>query len=75
MLRTVEAEIDGHGRVRLLEPVSLVGVCRALVVILEPVTAAGVTETALLTEPALAEDWSRPEEDVAWSHLKQGPSS
>jgi len=27
-------------------------------------------ETALLSEPALAEDWSRPEEDEAWSHLQ-----
>jgi hypothetical protein len=75
ILRTVEAEIDGQGRVRLLEPISLAGACRALVVILEPVATSAVTETALLSEPALAEDWSRPEEDAAWSHLEQGPSS
>jgi hypothetical protein len=31
-------------------------------------------ETALLAEPALAEDWSRPEEDAAWSHLQPGNS-
>ena len=30
-----------------------------------------VNETALLSEPALAKDWNRPEEDVAWSHLQQ----
>ena len=29
-----------------------------------------VTETALLSEPALAEDWNKPEEDEAWSHLQ-----
>ncbi len=75
MLRTVEAEIDGHGQVRLLEPVSLAGACRALVVILEPKGTAAFTETALLAETALAEDWNRPEEDAAWSHLQQGPSS
>jgi len=28
-------------------------------------------ETALLSEPALAEDWNRPEEDAAWVHLQQ----
>ena len=28
--------------------------------------------TALVSEPALAEDWDRPEEDAAWSHLQQG---
>ena len=75
MLRTVEAEIDSQGQVRLLEPVILAGACRALVVILEPDDTAALAETALLTEPALAEDWNRPEEDAAWSHLQQGPSS
>lgn len=29
------------------------------------------SETALLSERALAEDWNRPEEDAAWSHLQQ----
>jgi hypothetical protein len=75
MLRTVEAEIDDQGQVRLLEPVSLAGACRALVVILEPEATADLAETALLSEPALAEDWNRPEEDAAWSHLQQGPLS
>lgn len=28
-------------------------------------------ESALLSEPALAEDWNLPEEDEAWSHLQQ----
>ncbi|GEM_PF-951195 len=27
----------------------------------------------LLSEPALAKDWDRPEEDEAWSHLGQIP--
>ena len=27
-------------------------------------------ETALLSEPSLAEDWLTPEEDAAWSHLQ-----
>ena len=35
------------------------------------VTAANtIAETALMSEPALAEDWLRPEEDEAWSHLQ-----
>jgi hypothetical protein len=29
-----------------------------------------VPETPLLSEPALAKDWNRPEEDEAWSHLQ-----
>jgi hypothetical protein len=32
---------------------------------------AGVAESARLSEAALAEDWNRPEEDEAWSHLQQ----
>jgi hypothetical protein len=35
MLQTVEAVIDEHGRVRLLEPLSLSGPRRALVTILD----------------------------------------
>ncbi|GEM_PF-6832704 len=29
-----------------------------------------IPETALLSESALAEDWQRPEEEAAWSHLQ-----
>jgi hypothetical protein len=29
-----------------------------------------VSNTALLSEAALGEDWNRPEEDAAWSHLQ-----
>ena len=31
------------------------------------------SQTALLSERALAEDWNRPEEDAAWSHLQPAP--
>jgi hypothetical protein len=41
-----------------------------LVTILEePATDLG-GETAHMSEPALARDWNRPEEDDAWSHLQ-----
>ncbi len=68
MITTVEAVIDDEGKVGLLQPVQLDSSRRALVVILEE-TAAVKDETALLSEAALA-DWSRPEEDAAWSHLQ-----
>ena len=42
MIRTVEAVIDEHGNVRLLEPVHLQAVRRALVTILEAGPDAGV---------------------------------
>ena len=66
MIRTVEAVVDPSGNVRLLEDVQLPGPRRALVTILDD---APRSETALLSEDALA-DWSRPEEDAAWSHLQ-----
>ncbi len=72
MIRTIEAMINEEGEVRLLEPIHLPGTRRALVTILEePPT--DVLAPALLSEPALAEDWNRPEEDLAWSHLQQEP--
>lgn len=75
MLRTYEAEIDEEGNVRLLESVRFSAARRALVIILEDEPRAHVSETALLSEQALAEDWTRPEEDAAGSHLQQEPSS
>ena len=71
MIQTVEAVIDEDGRVRLLEDVRLPEARRALVMILEEEPGLAAPETALLSEPSLAEDWSRPEEDEAWSHLQR----
>ena len=72
MHRTVEAIVEADGRVRLLEPVELGIVRRALVTILEEPAEDAVNLSALLSEAALA-DWSRPEEDDAWSHLQPAP--
>jgi hypothetical protein len=73
MIQTVEAVIDENGKVHLLESINLPEARRALVTILEEEPATEVSETAVLSEQALAEDWSRPEEDEAWSHLQQVP--
>ncbi len=69
MIQTVEAVVDETGRVRLLGEVRVDGPRRALVTVLEE-PAALPGEAALLAEAALAVDWSRPEEDAAWSHLQ-----
>ena len=71
MIRTVEAVIDEQGNVRLLDPVELPSARRALVTILEDRPVAGVPESALLSEVALGQDWNRPDENQAWSHLQQ----
>lgn len=72
MIQTIEAIVDERGAVRLLEPINLDRRHRALVTILadEP---SEDHQLAILSESALAEDWNRPEEDAAWSHLQQAP--
>ncbi len=67
MLRTVEAVVESDGSLRLLEHIELRTGDRALVTLLDEDDPA---ETALLSEPALAADWNRKEEDEAWAHLQ-----
>jgi len=75
MTRTIEGVIDREGNIRLLEPIRVPTLRRVLVIVLDDEPLLKVSETALLSEPALAEDWNRPEEDEAWSHLQQVPWS
>ena len=68
VLHTIEATVEKDGTVHLHEKVKLPVARRAILTILdEPIS---VSETALLSEIALAEDWNRPEEDKAWAHLQ-----
>ncbi|MCI0538223.1 MAG: hypothetical protein L0Z50_23700 [Verrucomicrobiales bacterium] len=60
--------IDPDGQVHLLQPVKLDKPAKAVVTILPD----DENQTALLSELSLAEDWNRPEEDSAWSHLQPG---
>ena len=69
MRQTVEAEIDEHGQIRLLEPLTVTHPSRVLVTIL-PSHPKEENETALLSEASLAVDWNRKEEDEAWAHLQ-----
>ena len=71
MIKTVEAVIDENGNVRLLEPVRPGVARRALVTILDERPTGRPSETALLSEAALADDWNRSEEDEAWKHLQE----
>lgn len=73
MLKTVEAVIDEHGNIRLLEPIRSGGPRRALVTILDESPDERTADDAVLSEASLAEDWNRSEEDQAWAHLQPGP--
>jgi predicted DNA-binding antitoxin AbrB/MazE fold protein len=68
MKPTIEAEVDDKGIIRPKKPVSLPPGSRLLITVL---SAPDGSETALLSEDALAADWSRPEEDTAWAVLDQ----
>ncbi len=68
MLQTIEATIDEQGNVRLLQPIQLSKPRCAYVMILADEQ--DISDTALLSEAALAKDWNRSEEDAAWSHLQ-----
>ena len=68
MLKSVEATIEADGEIRLRENVRLPHACRAIVTIIEE---SDIPEITLLSEAALGEDWSRPEEEDAWSHLQK----
>ncbi len=74
MLKTIEAVIDQDGTLRFLEPIQLPKFRRVLITILNEEPTDELANLALLSEPALAKDWARPEEDTAWAHLVQLPS-
>ena len=67
--RGVDLSYNGTGPWQRVEPVKLPARRRVFVTVLES-PFINAPETALLSEPALAEDWNRPEEDEAWSHLQ-----
>lgn len=75
MPKTVEAVVDEDGQIQLLESLPLRARQRVLVTVLEERAKEnpGASETALLSEKALAKDWNREEEDNAWSHLQPDP--
>jgi hypothetical protein len=70
MLTSVEAIIEKNGEVRLQSPIHLRTRCRAILTILDEKPEI-IAETTLLSEMVLSEDWNRPEEEEAWSHLQK----
>ena len=77
MPKTIEAVVDEDGYIRLPDSISLKRDQRVLVTILEDegerASDPQVAETALLSEEALSEDWTRREEEKAWTHLQLDP--
>jgi len=69
MAEVLEGYVDDNGEIRLPGHPHLIPGQRVVVT----VAASSGCEAALLSEAALARDWSRPEEDDAWSHLQPAP--
>jgi hypothetical protein len=71
MPRSMKVEIDAKGQVHPLQPSE-----PSLTIPPGRATLSWPTpsddSTALLSEPSLAEDWLKPEEDAAWAHLQPG---
>lgn len=70
MVKTLLAELSPDGAVRFLEPLPALGnrPRRVLVTLTESIDETLPGEQ--LSEPALAVDWLREEEDAAWTHLQ-----
>ena len=71
MLQTYKATVDNKGNLQLPENLVLPSGSQVLITILDkPSQQQPANEEALLSESALAEDWSKPEEDEAWESLQ-----
>jgi len=72
-LHSIAATVQPDGTVRLRRRLRLRHPARAMVtVLLDPDEGAADLSSAHLSQPALARDWLRAEEDAAWSHLQPG---
>ena len=74
MLQTYEGLTDDRGKLLLLDSTQLPPKRRVLITILSDEAELTGRELALLSESALAQEWSTVEEDEAWAHLPQLPS-
>jgi hypothetical protein len=75
MLQTFEAVLQPNGQLQFLDgPADAATVPRHVLVTFVDQSVRGDTalDGASLSEPALAQDWLRDEEEVAWAHLQPG---
>jgi hypothetical protein len=74
MLPTYEAILQPDGRLQFVDlPAAAKAPRHVLVTFTDALPAADTAVSgALLSEPALAEDWLRDEETAAWAHLQLG---
>jgi hypothetical protein len=74
VLKTYEAVLEPDGHLRFMEDIAtpIFESCRVLVTFTSPSQSLDAALCdVVLSEAALAEDWSRSEEDAAWVHLQR----
>jgi hypothetical protein len=71
MKQTVEALVDDKGNVRLIEPIAVKGVRRALLTVLDELPV-NLDETLYAAEKSFGEDWLR-KEDASGGFLGDAP--
>ena len=72
MVHSLKATVDDKGYIKLPEGFPIPPSRELTILIIDPaLDESSPSDTALLSEPALAKDWSRPEEDQAWQFLQQ----
>ncbi len=73
MLNAIEAVLQPGGRIGFSEPAPQVTQpTKVFVLFTQPITVESDSPSgALLSQAALAKDWSTPVEDAAWAHLNE----
>ena len=71
MFQTYKATVDNQGNLKLPDNLVLPSGSKVLITILEESPGQQVNDEALLSEPSLAADWNKPDEDEAWECLQQ----
>ena len=75
MLQTFEAVLQPNGQLQFLDRPAVVAKAPRHVLVTftdESVRSDTALSGAALSEPTLAKDWLRDEEEVAWAHLQPG---
>jgi len=67
-MQSIQAIIEPNGQIRLPKEVHLTKPMKAIITFLGEESEMRFTELA--SEKSLAEDWNKPEEDEAWTHLQ-----
>lgn len=67
-MQSIQAVIEPNGQIRFPKDVRLTKPMKAIITFLGEESEMRFTELA--SEKSLAEDWNKPEEDQAWTHLQ-----